>query len=568
MKWLLNLKPKYKLSYILTNISLIFFDSIGFLTPIIIGFLVDSITINNNYKLLFPLSFGLIIFIIIKLLGSYFSLIKLENICHKIVSDLKQKCYANLNKLDYYFFEHNNKGELMTNFTSDMWNIRKHLNYNIKTIGSLLLTFIFSLLYLLTINIPFTLILLTPCILSGYLSKKFVGESKPKYEHLRNLQSHVNNFISDNIEANRVVKTFAKEKSEIKQMTKINKTYMNEDIAITYFEDKFYAKIDFLGYLMSVILLFVGGYLFINNKITLGNLIIFNFYLYNLRSPFIRLSGIINSINKYSIAKTRIQKLLEAKPIVILPGTQELKSLLIPITFKDVRIVYDNKVVLENLNLTIKPHETIAFIGKTGSGKSSIVKLLLGLITPESGEILFGHTNYLEYNIKDIRERIGYVTQSPFLFSDTIYNNIKYGRDNLTKEEAHKYAKIACCNYIENLPNGIDTIIGEKGVGLSGGEKQRLSLARALAVNPDILLLDDITSALDIETEEKINESIASLKTKSTKIIIASKIVSVMNADKIYVLDQGHVIESGTHQELLQEKGYYYDLYNIEKGEI
>lgn len=343
---------------------------------------------------------------------------------------------------------------------------------------------------------------------------------------------------------------------------------MNEDIAITYFEDKFYAKIDFLGYLMSVILLFVGGYLFINNKITLGNLIIFNFYLYNLRSPFIRLSGIINSINKYSIAKTRIQKLLEAKPIVILPGTQELKSLLIPITFKDVRIVYDNKVVLENLNLTIKPHETIAFIGKTGSGKSSIVKLLLGLITPESGEILFGHTNYLEYNIKDIRERIGYVTQSPFLFSDTIYNNIKYGRDNLTKEEAHKYAKIACCNYIENLPNGIDTIIGEKGVGLSGGEKQRLSLARALAVNPDILLLDDITSALDIETEEKINESIASLKTKSTKIIIASKIVSVMNADKIYVLDQGHVIESGTHQELLQEKGYYYDLYNIEKGEI
>ncbi len=568
MKWLLNLNPKYKLSYILTNISLIFFDSIGFLTPIIIGFLVDSITINNNYKLLFPLSFGLIIFIIIKLLGSYFSLIKLENICHKIVSDLKQKCYANLNKLDYYFFEHNNKGELMTNFTSDMWNIRKHLNYNIKTIGSLLLTFIFSLLYLLTINIPFTLILLTPCILSGYLSKKFVGESKPKYEHLRNLQSHVNNFISDNIEANRVVKTFAKEKSEIKQMTKINKTYMNEDIAITYFEDKFYAKIDFLGYLMSVILLFVGGYLFINNKITLGNLIIFNFYLYNLRSPFIRLSGIINSINKYSIAKTRIQKLLEAKPIVILPGTQELKSLLIPITFKDVRIVYDNKVVLENLNLTIKPHETIAFIGKTGSGKSSIVKLLLGLITPESGEILFGHTNYLEYNIKDIRERIGYVTQSPFLFSDTIYNNIKYGRDNLTKEEAHKYAKIACCNYIENLPNGIDTIIGEKGVGLSGGEKQRLSLARALAVNPDILLLDDITSALDIETEEKINESIASLKTKSTKIIIASKIVSVMNADKIYVLDQGHVIESGTHQELLQEKGYYYDLYNIEKGEI
>lgn len=242
--------------------------------------------------------------------------------------------------------------------------------------------------------------------------------------------------------------------------------------------------------------------------------------------------------------------------------------MLVPIEFKNVRIVYDNKVVLEKLNLKINPRETIAFIGKTGSGKSSIVNLLLGFIVPESGEVLINGKNYLDFNIKDLREKVGYVTQSSFLFSDTIYNNIRYGNIDISKKQAEKYANIACCDYIKNMPEGINTIIGEKGVGLSGGEKQRLSLARALAVKPDILLLDDITSALDIETEEKINESIKNLNYKSTKIIIASKIVSVMNADRIYVLDKGKVIESGSHQELIKNKGYYYKLYELQKGDI
>ena len=224
--------------------------------------------------------------------------------------------------------------------------------------------------------------------------------------------------------------------------------------------------------------------------------------------------------------------------------------------------------MLDHLNVVIHPYETIAFVGKTGSGKSSVVNLLLGLITPNKGKILIGGKNYLEYDIQEIRQRIGYVTQNPFLFSDSIYNNICYGAIDTTKEEALEYARIACCDYIDRLPDGLDTVIGERGVGLSGGEKQRLSLARALAVKPDILLLDDITSALDIETEERINESISKLEYRATKVIIAGKIVSVKNADRIYVLDGGSVIEEGTHEELLKKKGYYYELYQIQKGDI
>lgn len=568
MKWILNNNKKYKLPYILSNIFLIFFDSIDFIIPILIGFVVDRITIYHNYENFLLITIGIIIFTIIKVLGSYFSVIKLEIVSDKIVSDLKQKCYKNVNNLDHDFFEHNNKGELMTNFTSDIWVIRKHLSYSIKTIGAMIITFLCSLIYLLTLNVPFTLILLTPGIIIGIITIIFYKKIHPEYEKLRDITSNVNDYISDNIEANRVVKTFALEESEIKGMKKLNKKYIDKDIAVCFKENSFYSKIDFLSYLSSVIFLIMGGYLFINNKITLGELIIFNSYLYNLRAPFIRLGRMLNSIQRYGIAKKRIKNLLDAKPKIILEGTKNLKSLLVPIEFKNVRIVFDNKVVLEDLNLKIKPHETIAFIGKTGSGKSSIVNLLLGFLTPESGEVLINGRNYLDYNIKDLREKVGYVTQSSFLFSDSIYNNIRYGHMEITKDDAKKYAKIACCDYIDNLPDGIDTIIGEKGVGLSGGEKQRLSLARALAVKPDILLLDDITSALDIETEEKINESIKTLDYKSTKIIIASKIVSVMNADRIYVLDEGKVIESGNHQELMQKKGYYYKLYEIQKGDI
>ncbi len=223
MKWILGINKKYKLPYILSNIFLIFFDSIGFVIPIIIGFIVDRITNEGNYDHFLLIIIGLIIFAIIKVLGSYFSVIKLDVVSDKIVSEIKQKCYKNINNLDHDFFEHNNKGELMTNFTSDMWNIRKQISYNIKTIGAILLNFIFSFVYLLTINAPFTLILLTPGVIVGIITVIFYKNIHKEYEKLRDMTSDVNDYISDNIEANRVVKTFALEEYEIKEMKKNRK---------------------------------------------------------------------------------------------------------------------------------------------------------------------------------------------------------------------------------------------------------------------------------------------------------------------------------------------------------
>ena len=571
MKWFLNENKEWKSCYHLFNSSLVIFDSLSVIPPILVGYMIDEGLQKGNLSLVIRLGIFLICFVILRQLGSYFSVISLSKTSFQMASNMKQKCYKKLDELDGDFYSTKESGELMTIVTSDIIEIRKHAAWTIKTVLHTLIRFAISFSFCFYLEPTFTLLLLIPTPLILIFSLLFKQKTKPLYRERRKKLASLNNYIQDNIEGNKVVKAFASEEQEIEEMNEKNKLYKESNIEINDIRTFYFSFVNFFTNSMTVIFLLAGGYFLMNGKISVGNFIIFQSSLSDIKNPFSRLGEIIDRIQNFHIAKERIIELLNTEPTVKTEGEVKLPSLKVPITFKNVSVAFDKNLVMENLNLTIEPGTTVAFIGPTGSGKSSVANLLLRFIEPKKGKILIGDTDLKEIDTKWLRSKIGYVIQQPFLFSDTIWNNICYGNEKLTEKEVEKISKAARLTYVDTLEEKYETIIGERGVGLSGGEKQRLSLARALAVKPELLILDDITSALDIETEQMITESIKRLDNHCTKIIIAQKIVSVKDADQIYVISDHKILEHGTHKELLKNKKYYYDIYkiqnNIQEGE-
>ena len=320
-----------------------------------------------------------------------------------------------------------------------------------------------------------------------------------------------------------------------------NRKVKNKNMNIQNVNIDYNNKVTFLSYCMKLLLVLLS----------------------TIKRPFIEWSGFINDWQQFKVSVFKVIKLLETESKIKDLGNLEFNNWN-DITFDNVSTKYSNKQVIKSINLRFRPNKTYAFIGEIGSGKSTIGKLLLRLIDISNGEITINGISISNYTLESLRKNIVYVSQTPFLFSDTIANNVSFGNENLTKEEIVYYLKLVKADYVFSLPNDIDTIIGENGVNLSGGEKQRLSLARAIAKKPSILILDDITSALDFETELEVTNNINNLKYECTKIIIAPKIFSVKNADAIFVMSKGNIVEYGLHEELLQRDGIYKEIYDIQ----
>ena len=564
MFWAVNYNKQYKLRYHLSNLLLIFFDSLSALVSYMLGVIVDSGIKGQDMSLVVKLSVFLICFVIIKTIGSFVSVIFLDKTCFRITSDIKKDCYKKLNEVDRNFYQNNFQGEIMTLLTSDIRNIRRLISYTIKTVGFTVFHFIIGFTILLFIDVRLTLILLIPMpfiLISALLMKR---KTQKFYAQTRENLADLNNYIQDNIEGNKVVRSFAREENEISGMVLKNKKYKDCNIKNLNVRLIYGGFVEFFSGFLTLFLILFGGIFLIKGEITIGEFVIFQSLVWTLKEPFSRLPEILDAVQSYIISKKRIINLLEYEPKIVFNGTQKLNKLDSDIKFENVTVSFDEELVVKDINVVVPFGKTIGFIGPTGSGKSSIANLLLGFIKPSSGKIMIGDIDIEKIDLKTLKDKIGYVTQQPFLFSDTIRNNIAYGNDEITDEEIFEIIKIVKADFVYDLPDGIDTVIGERGVGLSGGEKQRLSLARALAAHPDLLILDDFTSALDIETEAFITESINEIK--GTKIIIAQKIVSIKDADYIYVIDNHQVLECGTHEELLNNRKYYYEIYTIQNN--
>ena len=322
-----------------------------------------------------------------------------------------------------------------------------------------------------------------------------------------------------------------------------------------------------LSYALTIILILYGGYMVIQGEITLGQLVTVNGYLWMLNNPLRQAGWLVNDISNFTTSVEKIYATYSEEPHVKTPVSGVVKKHLKgEIEFKNVSYRADDEDIVMDVNFKVKPGQTVGIIGSTGAGKSTIMNLLCRFYDTTSGEVLVDGVNVRDMDLYNLRDNIGMAMQDVFLFSDTIEGNIAYGRPNCSFEEVKQAAIMADANhFIQALPDGYDTIVGERGVGLSGGQKQRISIARAIAKKAPILILDDSTSALDMETEHEIQKTLNELK-DTTKMIIAHRISAVCHADEIIYLKDGEIAERGTHQELLAKRGLYYETYMAQYG--
>jgi ABC-type multidrug transport system, ATPase and permease components len=564
MKWLFEIYPVKK-KYILINTLRSLARWSDLIPSILIGIMIDKFRETHDPKVIIPYAVAVFIIVVVGSITSFKTFVESARLKEKLVNTIRNKCYKKFNELDRTFYNENPSGDLVTMMTSDMQSIGSFYFYVSINIIMNIVSFVLVFGYFLTINLPLTLCILIPSPFLAYITSRFNKKIENLYDEKREQSAELNNYIQENIEGNKVVKSFGNEEYEINKFKKKNKEIKNKNLEIRKLNINYDLKVNFLTNIMNAILLAIGGLFMLKGYITIGELLVFSSLTYAVQAPFLDLAMYFNDYKEFKVSLKKIKDFLNTKSKIVDDGKLKLNYKNQNITIKDVDVLYEDTIGIKDMNLEIKPGETIAFIGEVGSGKSTITRILLRHTNISSGEILIGKNKIEEYTLESLRNEIGYVSQTPFLFSDTIKNNVNYGDLTLTDKDATKYLKMAKADYALELTDGINTIIGENGVSLSGGEKQRLSLARALAKKPKILILDDITSALDIETEISVTENIKDLAYKCTKIIIAQKIFSVKDADKILVFKNNKVAETGTHKELLKLNGVYKNIYDTQK---
>lgn len=580
IKWIWENMKGYRGRYILA-LFMTMIGQIMYLTNPIFGRkIVDTFIYNDNAaenlvsgrRLLIMLCLGMVVFTLVRTVIQFSSNMLYEVCSQGMLSKIRNYLFANVQKQDMTFYDRSSTGDIMTRLSGDLDMVRHSVAWIIKALLESIVLFTTSTVYFFILDpvMAICLLALTPLIfiISG-IFRKDVG---PKYVDLRERLSKLNTAAQENIAGNRVVRAFAREDYEIDRFSEKNKEYSeaNKNAAMTWL--KYFPYIETTAQGLTVVQLIAGGIFVITGRLTMGEYVAFSGLIWSLSNPMRNVGALINDLQRFMASASKIVEVYYSRPFIVnrSDAKEMSEKLRGGVEFKNVSFSYDGTPVLKDVSFKINAGETVAIMGETGSGKTTLVNMIPRLYDPKRGEVLVDGVNVRFIKLETLRRNIGMAMQDVLLWSDTIDGNIAFGNSDMPEEDVHRFAHAADAdNFIANLSDGYETIVGERGVGLSGGQKQRISLARALAVRPAILILDDTTSAVDLETEKRIQENLAALDFKCTKIIIAQRISSAKDADKIIILKDGKISETGTHEELLKnEHGYYSEIYRLQQGSV
>ena len=492
-----------------------------------------------------------------------------ERTGQEMIRVLRRELYVRLQRLSFTFYTMNNTGDLMSRLTSDVGAVMEFFGFGLAEMVASVLIFCGTVVMLLLADWQLTLVMIAPIPVLMFFAFRFSGVVGPAWEKIREEMGRLTTALQENVSGVRVVKAFAREGYEIDKFKAHNARTLQANLTRATLEAQTFPVLNFVTGFCLLLLYWYGGRRVYAGEMTIGTFFAFNWYLFGLIWP-VRFLGYLISIAKEAIAAgPRIFEILDAtQEIREAEDAQPMPEIKGHIRFEDVHFTFeDDKTtpVLKGLNLEVLPGQIVAILGGTGSGKSSVINLIPRFYDPQKGRITIDGIDIRQVTLRSLRKQIGIVPQETFLFSDTVRNNIAFGRPDASFEEVVEAAKAAQAHeFISKLPKGYETRVGERGIGLSGGEKQRIAIARALLTNPRILILDEATSSVDAETEYALQVALDRLMRGRTSLVIAQRLSTVKNAHKVVVLKDGMVVEEGTHEELLQRGGEYTQIYNLQ----
>lgn len=576
IKWSFSFLGKHKWQLMIAWVFSLIFVGVLVVEPMIISDIVDNIlypmfedpSVTTKVilseivpKLLF--AFGLILFrAVIRFIGD----IQRDSASQYAVLKLRKELYEKIGNQSRGFYMKNRSGDLINKCTGDVEMIRHFLCWVSFSLFENVVMVTVVLTVFFTISWKFTLCLLLISPIAFITAIRMGKVVRPIFGNARSQLSRLNTMVQENISGNRVVRAFCREPFEIEKFNKENERYYELQLEGNKVWVTYAPILETVANVMNACAIIIGALFVILGQITVGDLVIFSSLSWMLNQPMQQLGFLINDLQRFLASCERVHELYDMNTDIKSPENAVTSPITGDITFENVSIRYDGKDVLKDINLHIPAGATVGIMGATGSGKTTLLNALTRFVDVSSGKVRIDGVNVKKYNLQHLRKNIGVALQDVFLFSDTAESNIVYGVPDAPMEVVYRSAEDADADgFIRKLPEGYDTIVGERGMGLSGGQKQRLALARALAMESPILVLDDTTSAVDLETEKLIQERLDDRK-KSTRLIVAQRITAVKDADFIIILDGGQIIEQGTHKELLEKKGYYYNIYRIQQG--